>query len=94
MLNSGMKTITMVDLRTDSERIVKDLHRGVRMTLSYRGKPLAELVPLSGEAAPGPLEALDLAQQAAGQALGLSKSAAADYLSKLRREQRAWSERS
>lgn len=66
MLNSGMKTITMVALRTDSERIVKDLRRGVRMTLSYRGKPLAELVPLSGEAAPDPLEALDPGERSHG----------------------------
>lgn len=88
-----VKTITMVEMRTDSERIVKELSRGVRMTLSYRGKPIAELVPMSAPATLSPLEALDLAQQvseAGNQAYAKSASA---YLKQLRKEQKAWSDR-
>ena len=40
-----MKTISMVELRSHSERVIRDLRRGVRMTLSYRGQAVAELVP-------------------------------------------------
>ena len=35
----------MVEFRTHSERIVRDLKRGEHMILSYRGEPLAENVP-------------------------------------------------
>ena len=93
MFISSMKTITMVELRTDSERIIKELSRGVRMTLSYRGKPLAELVPLSGQASVSPLEALELAQQSSSKAPGHAESVAA-YLGQLRKDQKAWSNRS
>jgi antitoxin (DNA-binding transcriptional repressor) of toxin-antitoxin stability system len=41
----NMKTITMVELRTDSERVVRELKRGERFELTYRGEKIAELVP-------------------------------------------------
>ncbi len=44
-----MKTITMVELRTDSERVVRELKRGERFELTYRGEKIADLVP------PGPV---------------------------------------
>jgi antitoxin (DNA-binding transcriptional repressor) of toxin-antitoxin stability system len=41
-----MKTITMLQLRTNSRGVVRLLRRGERMTLSYRGLPLARLEPV------------------------------------------------
>lgn len=40
-----MKTITMLDLRNDSESVVSALKRGVSILLTYRGKKLAVLNP-------------------------------------------------
>lgn len=40
-----MKTISMLDLRNDSESIVSQLKKGVSMLLTYRGKKLAVLSP-------------------------------------------------
>jgi len=88
-----MKTITMVELRTDSERIVRELARGVRMTLSYRGKPLAELVPVAGPMVISPLEALNRVQEVSGQEASHAKVVDA-YLKKLRQDQKEWSDRS
>jgi len=89
-----MKTVSMVDLRTDSERIVRDLKRGERMILSYRGKPLAELVPATNASAKlSPLEALSQAQGLLGRDTSYADRADA-YLKELRADQRAWSERS
>lgn len=87
-----MKTITMVELRTDSERIVRELARGVRMTLSYRGKPLAELVPVAGTKGMSPLEALNRVQEVSGQQASHAK-AVEGYLENLRQDQKAWSDR-
>lgn len=90
----NMKTISMVELRTHSERIVRELKRGERMMLSYRGEPLAELVP-SGPAAKriSPLEALKQAQDLTARDPAYADSAAG-YLRDLREEQKAWSKRS
>lgn len=41
-----MKTISMVDFRLHSEGVVRQLRRGENLTLSYRGRPLARLVPI------------------------------------------------
>ncbi len=85
-----MKTITMVDLRTKSDRIIRDLIRGVSMTLSYRGRPVAQLLPI------GPhrerrtsLEALSAAQAAAAEGKGQAEAAEA-YLRELREDQGKW----
>lgn len=40
-----MKSITMVELRTESERLVRELKRGERFELTYRGEKIAEIVP-------------------------------------------------
>ncbi len=70
IITYAMKTISMVDLRTHSERIVRDLKRGEHMILSYRGEPLAELVPAASSSARlSPLEALNQAQGLLGRAL-------------------------
>ncbi|MGH7995942.1 MAG: type II toxin-antitoxin system Phd/YefM family antitoxin [Opitutaceae bacterium] len=89
-----MKTISMVDLRTHSERIVRDLKRGERMMLSYRGLPLAVLVP-SGRAAKriSPLEALKQAQELTARDAGMADRALR-YLKDLREDQKTWSKRS
>jgi antitoxin (DNA-binding transcriptional repressor) of toxin-antitoxin stability system len=88
-----MKTISMVDLRTHSERIVRELKRGERMILSYRGAPLAELVP-TGLAAKriSPLAALKQAQSLMARDPG-SAAKAAGYLQDLREDQAVWSRR-
>lgn len=89
-----MKTISMVDLRTHSERIVRDLRRGERMILSYRGEPLAELVPaISSSGRLLPLEALNQAQGLLGRDSNYPSRADA-YLKELRADQEIWSERS
>lgn len=41
-----MKTISMLDMRTQSQKIMKDLARGEKMTLEYRGKAVAILSPI------------------------------------------------
>jgi antitoxin (DNA-binding transcriptional repressor) of toxin-antitoxin stability system len=90
----SMKTISMVDLRTHSERIVRDLKRGERMILSYRGEPLAELVPAASSSPRlSPLEALNQAQGLLGRDSDYADRAGA-YLKELRADQKAWSERS
>ena len=94
MLMFEMRTITMVELRTDSERIVRELKRGERLMLSYRGEPLAELVP-SANSGPkrSPLEALALVQKLTSEDHGYGKKAAA-YLSQLGEDRKTWGQRS
>ena len=74
-----MKTITMLELRQNAEAIVQDLRRGLAMTLTYRGQPLARLEPIlftaEGIAADDPL--YTLAEQA-GHANGDAKLAKAN----------------
>ena len=41
-----MKTISMLELRQDAKRIIRQLSRGQRMVLTYRGKPVARPEPL------------------------------------------------
>ena len=54
-----MKTITMLELRRNAEAVVQDLRRGLTLTLTYRGQPLARLEPIhpsaEGIAADDPL---------------------------------------
>ena len=74
-----MKTITMLELRQNSEAVVQGLRRGLAMTLTYRGQPLARLEPTipiaEGIAADDPL--YTLADQA-GYADGDTKLAKAN----------------
>lgn len=44
-----MKTVSMLELRQNSEAVVSDLQRGLPLTLTYRGKPLAKLVPIAAD---------------------------------------------
>jgi antitoxin (DNA-binding transcriptional repressor) of toxin-antitoxin stability system len=89
----GMRSITMVEFRTHSDRIVKDLKRGERMMLSYRGKPLAELVPVSVRGKMSPLEALMGMQALTAQDTDYTKKTES-YVRQLREDQKAWGERS
>ena len=69
----------MLELRQNAEAIVQDLRRGLAMTLTYRGQPLARLEPIlstaQGIAADDPL--YTLAEQA-GRADGDAKLAKAN----------------
>jgi antitoxin (DNA-binding transcriptional repressor) of toxin-antitoxin stability system len=88
-----MKTISMVELRTQSERIVRDLKRGERMMLSYRGELLAEIVPSALAAKKlSPIEALSQAHELGGSSADASAKALS-YLKQLRADQKVWSER-
>jgi antitoxin (DNA-binding transcriptional repressor) of toxin-antitoxin stability system len=94
MLILSVKTISMVDLRTQSEGIVRALKRGERMLLSYRGQPLAELVPAMLAAKKiSPLEALQRAQDEAREDSAYFAKAAA-HIQDLHGDRKAWSERS
>ena len=42
-----MKTISMIDLCQDAERIIEQVQRGQAMVLTYRGKPAIRLAPLA-----------------------------------------------
>lgn len=42
-----MKTISMVDLRQNAERIIEQVRRGEAMVLTYRGQPAIRLEPLA-----------------------------------------------
>jgi antitoxin (DNA-binding transcriptional repressor) of toxin-antitoxin stability system len=88
-----MKTVTMVELRTHSERIVRDLKRGERMMLSYRGEPLAELVPTSPKGKITPLEALKGMQALIAEDPDYTRKTET-YVRQLREDQKAWGERS
>jgi prevent-host-death family protein len=42
-----MKVISMSELRQNSKTVVADLRHGKSLTLTYRGKPLARLLPVA-----------------------------------------------
>jgi antitoxin (DNA-binding transcriptional repressor) of toxin-antitoxin stability system len=44
-----MKTISMLDLRLDAERIIGQVQKGQRMILTRCGKPVARLEPIAVE---------------------------------------------
>ena len=43
---SRMRTITMLDLRQQAEKIVGDVTRGETLVLTYRGRPVVRLEPI------------------------------------------------
>ena len=43
--------VTMLDLRERAEEIIRAVQRGKRMVLTYRGRPVMRLEPLSPDAA-------------------------------------------
>lgn len=44
-----MKTISMLDLRRDTERVLARVRKGERLVLTHRGKPVARLEPIQSE---------------------------------------------
>jgi len=46
-----MQTISMLEFRQDAESVLKCLHSGERLVLTYRGKPVARLEPFQAETA-------------------------------------------
>ncbi len=42
-----METLTMLDLRNNAAKIIKRAVAGERMILSYRGKPVLRIEPIS-----------------------------------------------
>ena len=44
-----MKTVSMLEVRKNMGSVIKTLQAGERLLLTYRGKPLARLVPVDGE---------------------------------------------
>jgi len=40
----------MLDLRRDAHGIIERVHRGQRLVLTYRGKPMVRLEPIEAEA--------------------------------------------
>lgn len=42
-----MKTLSMVELRNRAEQIFRQISRGQRFLLTYRGKPVARLEPVA-----------------------------------------------
>jgi len=47
-----MKEITMLDLRHNAAAIIKDVRRGRRYVLTYRGRPAVRLEPVPPEQSP------------------------------------------
>ena len=41
-----MNTVTMLEFRRDAERILRRIRRGQRLVLTYRGKAVAQLLPV------------------------------------------------
>lgn len=68
------------------------MERGVRLALSYRGKPLAELVPVANREIASPLDALASAQKSAAVRSDHPRAVAA-YLKKLAKDRADWSTR-
>jgi prevent-host-death family protein len=46
----AMKTVSMLDLRRNAERIIAQVQKGQRVILTRRGKPVARLEPIIDEA--------------------------------------------
>lgn len=45
-----MKEVTMLDFRRNAQRYLAALRRGERLLLTYRGRPIARLEPVTGGA--------------------------------------------
>lgn len=46
----GTVSISMLEFRRDAEAILRKIQSGQRMVLTYRGKPVARLEPVSPQA--------------------------------------------
>ena len=49
-----MKSVTMLEFRTDAESVLRRVAKGERLVLSHRGKPAARLEPLNGPSTADP----------------------------------------
>ncbi|MGI9301231.1 MAG: type II toxin-antitoxin system Phd/YefM family antitoxin [Gammaproteobacteria bacterium] len=41
-----MKTVSMLEFRNDAEKIIRQVQKGQRLVLTYRGKPVIRLEPV------------------------------------------------
>ena len=66
-----MKTISMLDFRHHTEKIIGQVQKGQRMILTCRGKPVARLEPIVKETvdADDPFYSLDELSDSSGAAL-------------------------
>jgi antitoxin (DNA-binding transcriptional repressor) of toxin-antitoxin stability system len=48
-----MKTITMLEFRKNTGKIMRWSQQGRRMTVTYRGKPVMKIEPITPETTPG-----------------------------------------
>ena len=66
-----MKSISMLEFRQSAEKVIAQIMKGQRMVLTYRGKPVARLEPISDDAVDGddPFYALDQLADAKGRSL-------------------------
>jgi len=66
-----MKSISMLDLRLHSEKIIAQVRQGQRMILTYRGKPVARLEPIVPTIVDGddPFYSLDALGESSGKSL-------------------------
>jgi prevent-host-death family protein len=66
-----MKTISMLELRLNAEKIIAQVAKGQRMILTRRGKPVARLEPIVPESvdADDPFYSLDGLSDASGESL-------------------------
>ena len=46
-MSPDVKTISMLEFRQRAEHVIRELRAGERMVLTYRGKPVARLEPIT-----------------------------------------------
>ncbi len=68
-----MKTISMLELRKDSAAVLDALKKGVRLVLTYRGRPVARVEPIAAEPVLDNDPLSDIAQLAVASPLGALK---------------------
>lgn len=47
-----MKTVSMLDFRRDARAVIERVQRGQRVLLTYRGRPMAHIEPITSKATP------------------------------------------
>ncbi|MBI3987098.1 MAG: hypothetical protein HY343_09270 [Lentisphaerae bacterium] len=47
-----MTVVTMLEIRKDPVKVIRQVQAGRRMVLTYRGKPVLRLEPITGASAP------------------------------------------
>ena len=69
-----MKSISMLQFRRQAEAIVRQVQKGQRFTLTYRGKPVARLEPVANQPIAGDDPIYDLAELASASAEPLTNA--------------------